>query len=101
MQLERVTLTVRRESAGLDCLPSRTPLNWLNQITVMLDNPEGTNEVDGSWRGAKAALKREGDDRENDTAFSSQANIHLFPLCYKHSSLKCTWHRKTIRPISV
>lgn len=87
MQLETVTLTVQRESAGLDCLPGRTPLNWLNQITVMLDNPEGTNEVDRSWREAKAALKREGDDRENDTVFRSQANIHLSPLCCKHSSL--------------
>lgn len=90
IRLETVTLTVHCESAGLDCLPSRMPLNWLNQITVMLDNPEGTNEVDGSWKRAKVALKLEEDDHENDIAFSSHPNIHLSPLCYKHSSFKYT-----------
>lgn len=99
MQLETVTPTARCESAGLDCLLSRMPLNWLNQITVMLDNPEGTNEVDGSWRKAKAALKWEEDDRDNDRVFSSCANIHLPAFC-KHSSFKCTLRRETIRWIS-
>lgn len=99
IHLETVTLTAHCESAGLDCLPSRMPLNWLNQITVMLDNPEGTNEVDGSWRKAKAALTREEDDRENDIVFCSRANIHLSPFC-KHSSFKCTVRRETIRRIS-
>lgn len=80
IQLETVTFPAHCESAGLDCLPSRTPLNWLNQITVMLDNPEGTNEVDGSWREAKAALKWEEDDHENDIVFSPRANIHLSPF---------------------
>lgn len=100
IQLETVTLTVHCESAGLDCLPSRTPLNWLNQITVMLDNPEGTNEVDGSWRKAKTALKWEEDDRENDIACGSHANMHLSPLCCKNSSFKCALQRKATRQTS-
>lgn len=44
----------------------------------MLDNLEGINEVDGSWREVKIVLKQEEDDCENDKVFSFCVNIYLF-----------------------